>query len=459
MSKWKVAVLFLFIGVLIANLSACQPTPTVESIDQKENIEDVIKDNKEKENPSPNNDSTLKMLKDTVKAPEKSVFEITSGNGSLHIKVNADIILPEVSEVPVYNAVRKDFNDEDAKKLIHIFFGENPLYPEIQYEDMTKDELLNEIAKLQEMWEDVKESAKSGKEGDYEDLVSELQTMVATAPETIEREPFQDYKMVTYGENILTNKYFAGQGDINGINGHIHIQSSKEYTGVSIIKDNPEPGMYLNDVILAAAGFGIEDRKTICKLSSEEAIAQCIEVLSQYGVDQEYSVFSARKVVKNVGIENGYVGYEIKFSRNAGGILETYDLYDGNESRDEVNTYPYGFEKIRFIVTDNGIENFEWISPMTLGDKLAENVALLSYEEIENIFKERVLLKFADIEDETVMNVSEIRFGYMRVRNKDNQEEFTLVPTWDFIGDYDAGASLLTINAVDGSILDRRYGY
>ena len=139
--------------------------------------------------------------------------------------------------------------------------------------------------------------------------------------------------------------------------------------------------------------------------------------------------------------------------------METADYYDGNESNEEQDNIPYSFETMYFRITDQGVEQFIWNSPMELGEKQAENVTLLDYSEIEDIFKNQMALKLADVEDTTVIHVNEIKFGLMRVLNKDKQDEFTLVPTWDFISDVYGRSSILTINAIDGSILDRRYGY
>ena len=139
--------------------------------------------------------------------------------------------------------------------------------------------------------------------------------------------------------------------------------------------------------------------------------------------------------------------------------METADYYDGNESNEEQDNIPYSFETMYFRITDQGVEQFIWNSPMELGEKQAENVTLLDYSQIEDIFKNQMALKLADVEDTTVIHVNEIKFGLMRVLNKDKQDEFTLVPTWDFISDVYGRSSILTINAIDGSILDRRYGY
>lgn len=53
--------------------------------------------------------------------------------------------------------------------------------------------------------------------------------------------------------------------------------------------------------------------------------------------------------------------------------------------------------------------------------------------------------------------VSKITLGYMRVRSMNAPDTYELIPVWDFFeGEFD---SLLTVNAIDGTIIDRDYGY
>ena len=75
--------------------------------------------------------------------------------------------------------------------------------------------------------------------------------------------------------------------------------------------------------------------------------------------------------------------------------------------------------------------------------------------------------------------VHRMAFGYVRINDKDNPNEYILVPAWDFFvshthvwRQYENGTyvirevpenyaidSYLTINAIDGTVIDRAYGY
>ena len=106
---------------------------------------------------------------------------------------------------------------------------------------------------------------------------------------------------------------------------------------------------------------------------------------------------------------------------------------------------------------------------------------MLPFSDISNIFEEMLLKKQADSfnnEGDTVeIQVDKVVLSYMRIRDKDAKEG-TLIPVWDFFGTktyrnaagevdlvvdnrYDGvlPESLMTINAMDGTIVDRWAGY
>ena len=59
--------------------------------------------------------------------------------------------------------------------------------------------------------------------------------------------------------------------------------------------------------------------------------------------------------------------------------------------------------------------------------------------------------------------LGKIVFGMMRVQNPDSDGEYTLVPVWDVFAYLSDGtlsaSSMMTINAMDGSIISRNTGY
>ena len=77
-----------------------------------------------------------------------------------------------------------------------------------------------------------------------------------------------------------------------------------------------------------------------------------------------------------------------------------------------------------------------------------------------------IAVKYANTQ--STITIENIRFGYARIAEQNRSGSSLLVPAWDFFGtisDFngisrsDYGTSLITINAIDGSIIDRGLGY
>ena len=168
--------------------------------------------------------------------------------------------------------------------------------------------------------------------------------------------------------------------------------------------------------------------------------------------------------------------YGVHFTRVIDGIPVTYTNNDGTTVEDDNASWPY--EHIYLAYNDEGLTSFRWTDPYTVTDMSDEYVFLMPFEEIQKIFKEMILKKYSDLAQaglDLSFHIEEIRLGYMRIMEKGNPTEGTMVPVWDFLGtkviDHNnAGEaytdsfggpyeSCLTINAMDGTVIDRDLGY
>lgn len=149
-------------------------------------------------------------------------------------------------------------------------------------------------------------------------------------------------------------------------------------------------------------------------------------------------------------------------------------------------------EQINVYVNDDGIVGFDYLSPLELGETVTEASSLKSFDEIKTIFESGVTSffnsgmenletadgeavdysEYIDDEDATYTNitVNKVILRYTRLSEKSDFKNGLMVPVWDFIGDIEYGTItgqsgkdtnvvVFTINAVDGSIVDRASGY
>ena len=98
---------------------------------------------------------------------------------------------------------------------------------------------------------------------------------------------------------------------------------------------------------------------------------------------------------------------------------------------------------------------------------------MLDLDEIKRIFKEQILYQRTWSLSETsdsMIEIKTVKLGLMRIKMKDT-DTYVLLPVWDFIGKWSQtdengrtttsaeDVSFLTINAIDGSVVDRYLGY
>ena len=163
--------------------------------------------------------------------------------------------------------------------------------------------------------------------------------------------------------------------------------------------------------------------------------------------------------------EQGYVLYYV---RKINGVPVTFEAKQYPDLQDEAYSELYNYEKYTITIDDSGITCFELQGYMDIVSTIDDNAELLSFDEIKNRFKQQMFSKYCTTGFNITVN--RVTFGYMRVRKLNSIDEFILIPVWDFFG-YQTSAgptwddvctqnnSLLTINAIDGSVINREFGY
>ena len=162
-------------------------------------------------------------------------------------------------------------------------------------------------------------------------------------------------------------------------------------------------------------------------------------------------------------------------------------IYANNRYSQEQITYlPYTFEEIKMRVSNDVIAEFKWSNPMDVSNVLNENAKLLPFDEIAKLAVNHMKLKynmitvaslpedFPSYEEELAkylsaeIIISEIRLGLGGVPAYNSPGEYMLIPMWSFYGSVaierqdrqgqqyeDLLMPLLSINAVDGSVIDQ----
>jgi hypothetical protein len=460
---------FLFIIIILA---ACQPTP-----------QDVIIVNK-------NDDKLMEIIEGGQKTkpdsanesakPEPTTWKeelIISEN--LSVSVNAKVSIPDVASFPVYQIEPDRFDVDSVTRIKKTLFKDAQLYHNDPSAGRlyTKTEIEQKIIKIELQLSDpnsnINQIDNFGSEEErkkarqrLEDELRYLKEQHHKAPEKIEYDPIE----ITH--ETLEKGLFSIINQDNGTVGFY----------VSDVDD--DMGRH-NSITCYYPHPSEESMEQYEDLSVEKAEDIAMELVNKLGADMSlYCTILVNKID-----EKNYRCYDVIFTKTYNGIPETYTEQDQADIRKDEKTYtcPWFYEKIIVRVDNFGVWFFQWYSPSKIVKTMSENVAMLSFDQVKKIFKDQIGYSNAwiDKDDHIILRklfITEVKLGMMRVSIKDSIDKYMVIPVWDFFGytvdKYDAqqpggyaldenneytnaveAHSFLTVNSIDGSVIDRNLGY
>ena len=230
------------------------------------------------------------------------------------------------------------------------------------------------------------------------------------------------------------------------------------------------------------------------KTTPAEAFALAEEFLKRAGLDMSVCAMYLLDD-ENLGGVDGLISpaehyaYKLYFCRNVHGFPVAYlnDMSmfnDPNEASDAMRyMFSWDYETINMMINDNGIFTFNWNSPINVTELVADHTNLLPFEKIADKFEQQMQIEYeAKAKDaqykEMTWTVEHVKLELQRIAQQDAFDEGLLVPVWNFYGKCaaivengeDWGSSMLsgdgvynapmmTVNAIDGSVIDVMRGY
>lgn len=464
----KSIVLWLLIVVLLL-LCACVPTPEEEVVIHKNEgtLEQQLAATPVPDYLEETGANTLRL---SLNVPER-VQENFDGNavgGHLYIEMDAEVEVPNVEKVSVLRGQVGYEPEKAAERIAKLLLGDGP-YIRPGHSERAYAEV--HLAFFQK-WLNALDQKPYGPAADYDAIRNEVQQHLDAYAES--------YRMAT-GENDHPSQPWTGSFD-----------DAKE--AISISSGEKGIGMHNGDVSNFTYGAGShpsfggwmdhprgprneEERQWLHNAADFANSLGYARVIPQYindademtrmrysvetGFESGYKVFSLLPVYEGIPVYPYVTMYGSDTGRQAAGVP-----FARNLDQEEIFGTLYNGEVVQL----------QWNSPFTVTRIENENVPLLPFERIMEIFKRQVFMSvYLDAGYDMTYKVAGIQFSYMRVQVP-NSDEYRLVPVWDFIGyvvyDWDATPgekaisqaffermSILTINAVDGSVIDRYLGY
>ena len=117
------------------------------------------------------------------------------------------------------------------------------------------------------------------------------------------------------------------------------------------------------------------------------------------------------------------------------------------------------------------LQSFLHRNPIEASNASDERLFLLPFDEVKDIFEQMAITMNAVNSEEAsdgnvTIDIDSVKLRYTRISEKDSFDTGLLVPVWDFIGTktdqygYEVqNAVIMSINAIDGSVIDRSLGY
>lgn len=498
MKRKLLSVLFCF---SFTALMGCEKTPE-ETIVREKGAQST--------NQYESGEETNSPLRKRLEAPKHYENESVYADGKLVIHTDADIMIPNADTVNTYAVSAKEVNQDMIDKVTKAFFEGDKIYHGYQYSIRTKDDIQQQITTLKKYKSEGNldpyeygTDENGAPQFDLDATIARYEEELKTAPEEIEKQEVTPAFNLEYwskkGDEQVKEKdldHFMGVAETkNGAfqyrisyllkpNVEFTITKNRDdlpdkmefsaWTEGQFVLSNPESENYIEEeYIKEKIGISYEEAEKIAK----EKVEKLGFDLS--AVDWDYGVFcyGEQGVKKDKMLDAGYLFH---FSRKLDDIPITYTLSYGGALEDMDSTLkPWGYEYCDIIIGDDGVQEAKMGNFYDVGGISTENVKLMDFESIIKIYEQMMEVSNLDVanyEAGRTYNIRKIVFGYTRIYDPaaDNDTGL-LVPVWDFFGGFDSKSldgevvernsgersaqSFMTINAIDGTIIDRELGY
>jgi hypothetical protein len=400
-------------------------------------------------------------------------------------ELRIDAVIPGYDNLSFPSAAisPKKFSQEQAEAIITALVGDSLFYDPYV---MTIGQVNDRIAFYTQRMNEADEKLKDGYLKIIHNLEAELKDAV---PDDAIPPASRVFKKVT-AKGVAPKESITGKfkRDDQTFSLFIDTDDSGEQSAVSLMA----VGGKIYSIIARAADATPEQDPGI---PYEQAEAQAVKLAEDMGTGLTLADSFLGRDDDPEAEESAKYAYAFEFTRAVNGVQTQYDKsYLSAPGTEEENSQPgakepWPYELLTITINGQGVHDLEWHGPSKVDAVLGENVSMLPFEDVlaqvEKKFFEKnrsvTMFRNGTMNGEkvkVVVNVGRITLGLARVQSG---SKYTLTPVWDFYGSVeylsldgrtlagsksDEGAdfqqklvSQLTVNATDGSVIDRMLGY
>ena len=235
-----------------------------------------------------------------------------------------------------------------------------------------------------------------------------------------------------------------------------------------LLTTTPKQARETVEQLMAKTGMDdmVIDRVTLYSSKREPIPDEIIDSMEKHGMD-------ASKITAEKPETQGYV---FRLLRQ---VNEVKVESDHDSSMTNMDGVSYGkewmYEVLTIAVDDKGIANLYWTGPLNVTEMLTEDTTIKPWSDIESVFEKMMPIMYTSYTDyytDFRIDVTHASLSLQRIMEKDSFTTGLLVPVWNFYGTMtytdDRGNNgvidmwycpLLSVNAIDGSVIDTDKGY
>ena len=477
---------FIACILILTILCSCQKTPENSVVVQKNDgiIKNAIKES-EYTNDNKSNEGIIDEEKSIPMNFDYSYPNIWQAQYSkyknkFNMVIDADVIVTHNSYYPIVTIKPYYIPIEQVDIFVMSIFGS--LNVPLATTELTKDEIMDVIIQAKADIKKAENSKDKEKQKELENILVSLYEEYEKAPETAERKYYESKYLIKkdeyYERHYIDLRKNPGdkQSPIIQVHNDVENLRSTGFNSEMIYEDSYRDVFGYNDDNLDRI---ISIEHSIFKTEqAQSAITLAEDFLKTLGIDNRV----LETIIPRVAFENSkdIIGYALIYGKKFNDIIIPQNVqlggtkavtgYEDNE--DYVQRFNY--EYLQIEIENNEIVEFFWEYPFEIKETIVEDIELLPFEEIMNNVENQLSVKYAYLEEGDIkysLYIDKIILTYAVERMKDNMNEFMLIPVWAFYGGYDYGegqktsdgrvlegkyieqASLLTINALDGSVI------
>ena len=434
---------------------------------------------------------------------ETSQFLKEYPQSSFPLSCKAEIELPDADQVSVCKVSQKPFDQEWIDRVTHVFFGGLPVYDYTSYQQPTKEWAREKLRRLRtfqaqgitDPYGHIASCRAGGSKNpeavyNLEKDIEHWEQIYNEAPDTVQKVKVSPgFNPPASGsdaaDDVFARSDFSGIVEMDGdVFQYFFKKSGPSHMEIQILRESgadPDETWFGYDW-LPYASVSESDHAPSSEIKErieKFTPSQAIEIADRYLEELGLSDFSAKYTEKSISYcmpedlqaERIFIdgGYKIVYTRDINGFPITYELSPGcsiPSGQSPVNTWAN--ESVEFYINQDGLQKASIRNLYEIEEVVADNIELLTFPEIMELFGQLMPICYSENVDS--LTVDRITLGYARIYDPGmDSTTALLVPVWDFFGRTviiadgeprtldDPAESLLTINAADGTVINRRY--